>query len=339
MMSTDILELCDRILGEVGRREHRFAWLVAPGAGPGEWLAVDAYYPGRRLVVILDTTEPLAELCAELIPQHGLQLLEVSTGDLGPDRSAAEPALQRMIDSLNLPERPTGASEAPARTAVRLEDAFARVAASFAQAAAPAPPVRPIRPLQAAAAQRAARVLAVRAPAPVRPTQTRPRPERPTRPVPRGTPRSPRAVPRLTHRAPPSRRPRPALGAVAVSVPAPAGLAAPALGLGLVLSGIVAAELYFGIARLGMDSGLWGLALGLAIDACARILGTVAARRAGAARAAWACAIAGSPGVAVFTLFDSDGPVGVDPAPLAGLLSVLAIALTGVSLLVLGLGL
>ena len=27
-----------------------FAWLRAPGAGAGDWLAVDAYYPRARLV-------------------------------------------------------------------------------------------------------------------------------------------------------------------------------------------------------------------------------------------------------------------------------------------------
>jgi hypothetical protein len=327
MMSTDILELCDRVLGEVGRREHRFAWLVAPGAGPGEWLSVDAYYPGRRLVVVLDTAEPLAELCAELIPQHGLQLLRVSSGDLGLDRAAAEPALQQMVATLRLPERPSGAPKPPPRAPVRLEDAFARVAASFASAAAPTPPARAVRPLQAEAALRAARVVAARGPSPprVRPAPREARPSPPSRSSPR---------PPLQRRRPP----RPAPRSVAVSVATPPGLTAPALGLGLALTVIVAAELYLGVARLGMHSGLWGLALGLAIDACARVLGTVAARRAGAARAAWTCAVAGSPGVALFTLFGSDGPVSVDPAPLAGLLSVLATLLTSGSLLVLLLG-
>jgi hypothetical protein len=44
--------MCDRLLDEVGRRRHMFAWLRAPGAGAGEWLAVDAYYPRARLVVM-----------------------------------------------------------------------------------------------------------------------------------------------------------------------------------------------------------------------------------------------------------------------------------------------
>jgi hypothetical protein len=105
-----------------------------------------------------------------------------------------------------------------------------------------------------------------------------------------------------------------------------------------VLGAAIVVELYLGVARLGMDGGRWGLALGLAIDACARVLGTVAARRAGASKAAWICAIAGSPGVALFTLFAPDGPATVDPAPLAGMLSVLAMLLTGGALLVLLIG-
>ena len=106
----------------------------------------------------------------------------------------------------------------------------------------------------------------------------------------------------------------------------------------MLLGGIAALELYLGVARLGIDAGLWGLAIGLAIDACARILGAVAARRANAPTAAWRSAILGSPGVALFTLFGSDGPLAVDPAPLAGLLSVLAILLTGAALLAVVLG-
>ena len=48
-----ILALCDRAIGEVGRRKHVFTWLRAPGSMAGEWLAVDAYYPGHRLVVLV----------------------------------------------------------------------------------------------------------------------------------------------------------------------------------------------------------------------------------------------------------------------------------------------
>jgi hypothetical protein len=44
--------MCDRLLDEVGRRRHMFAWLRAPGASAGDWLAVDAYYPCAQLVVM-----------------------------------------------------------------------------------------------------------------------------------------------------------------------------------------------------------------------------------------------------------------------------------------------
>ena len=104
------------------------------------------------------------------------------------------------------------------------------------------------------------------------------------------------------------------------------------------LGAIVAAELYLGVARLTLEGGPWGLALGLGFDACSRVLGTIAARRSDAKAAAWRCAIAGSPAVAMFTLFGRDGPVAVDPAPLAGVLSMLATLLSGGALIFLLLG-
>lgn len=308
MMSTDILGLGDGLLGEVGRRQHRFAWLLNPGAGPGEWLPVDAYYPSRRLVVVLDAAEPQAQLCTELMPQHGLRLLALSAGELGPDRAAAEPTLRGMLESLKLPERRRATAEAPPRAPARLADVFARVAASFSYAAAPAPAVRPSRPAQAAAAQRALRVVAARSLVPARP--------RPIPPV-----RHPRPSPPL------SRRSRPATVRT--------GSAAPATALGVALGAIVPRTV---LRRGSPGDGQRSFGLGLAFDACARSLGAVAARRAGAPKAAWTCAIAGSPGVALFTLFGPDGPVAVDPAPLAGVLSVLATLLVGVGLLGLLLG-
>jgi hypothetical protein len=324
MMSMDILGLCDRLLGEVGRRQHRFAWLLDPGAGPGEWLPVDAYYPGRRLVVVLDAEGPEAQLCTELMPQHGLRLLALSAGELGPDRAAAEPALRGMLEALKLPERRTAEADSPPRAPVRLEEAFARLAASFAHVAAPAPPARPSRPSQAAAAQRAARVVAARVPSSAASRAAAPGASRlPTPRRPRPVRREPRPIqPRRSLSRPSPRTASPALGASEI-------------GLGVLLCAIVAVELYVGVARLGVHAGLWGLALGLSIDACARVLGTVAARRAGAPHAAWTCAIAGSPGVAMFTLFAPDGAISVDPAPLAGVLSVLATLLTGASLIAL----
>src|ERR1700716_1442569 len=50
-----LLDLCDGILGEMGRRRHLFAWLRPPELDDG-WLAVDAYYPASRLVVVCQST-------------------------------------------------------------------------------------------------------------------------------------------------------------------------------------------------------------------------------------------------------------------------------------------
>src|SRR3989440_9320668 len=101
-----ILSLCDRLLKEPGRRRHLFAWLRAPEAGPEEWLAVDAYYPARRVVVVCEPQQrPHGHLYAELVPQHGLRLLEIATEELGGDLAAAEQMLQRRIANL-APVRP-----------------------------------------------------------------------------------------------------------------------------------------------------------------------------------------------------------------------------------------
>ncbi len=84
-----ILAICDVLLGEVGRRDHRFSWLQAPGAGPGQWLPVDAYYPAKRLVVVCDAERsPLARRYEELVPAHGLGLLQLAQGEI-PSRSRA----------------------------------------------------------------------------------------------------------------------------------------------------------------------------------------------------------------------------------------------------------
>src|SRR6478752_1555369 len=98
------LSLCDRALGEVGRRSHRFAWLRAPGGGPREWIPVDAYYPVNRLVVVCGERSVEDDaVFAELVPAHGLRLLELDPAELGAvgtggafeDPAAAEQALAR----------------------------------------------------------------------------------------------------------------------------------------------------------------------------------------------------------------------------------------------------
>jgi hypothetical protein len=218
---SEVLDLCDRVIGEPGRRRHLFAWLRAPGAGAEEWLPVDAYYPAHRLVIVWRARDGERDpTYAELVPAHGLRLLEISPEEL--DRDPPE-TLRRMI-------------------------------AALGPVASPAPEP----PAPRAAGQRG---------------QAR---ERPTG----------------------------------------YGLG---LGVGLVLALFI--ELYLGVARGALDHGHIVLAFALAIDACARTLGAVAARRAGSPEWAWGCVLIGSPLVALF--WRSEEP-GAEPAPLAGLLSLIA---------------
>jgi hypothetical protein len=49
-----VLDLCDEALGEIGLRQHRFAWLVgdpSPQTGRTVALPVDGYWPAHNLVV------------------------------------------------------------------------------------------------------------------------------------------------------------------------------------------------------------------------------------------------------------------------------------------------
>lgn len=223
---SEILDLCDRILGEPGRRRHLFAWLRAPGAGPEDWLAVDAYYPTHRLVVVWhEQPSPHDAVYAREVPAHGLRLVEVSPAALGGDPVAS---LRHMIAAL-------GPVPAPA---------------------APAP------------------------------------------------------------------RPKPAPGA---ERPLDYGLG---LGVALVLALFI--ELYLGVARGAIDHGHFVLAFGLAIDACARTLGVIAARRADAPDWAWGCLLIGSPLVAAFWLREQPT---AEPAPLAGQLAIVALLALAVALL------
>jgi hypothetical protein len=253
------LTLCDRILGEVGRRQHLFSWLRAPGSVHGEWLPVDAYYPGRRLVVVCTARASDHELMFdELIPAHGLRFLRLEPGELSPDRAEAERQVRDAIDRLQLP--PPRVFDADGKSVPR-ESAMSRVSASFAQAAAP--PVKPRR-------------VATRA----------------------------------------------ALAAERQAAPS----LAMGMTVGLALAVALVLELYFGVGRLAMDGGHWVLAFGLAFDCCARVLGTVAAGRAGQPEWAWWCIVGGSPAVAAFTLF-GDERLTTEPGPIAGLISVLALVL------------
>ncbi len=109
-----ILSICDQLLGEAGRRDHMFAWLRAPGAGADEWLAVDAYYPRARLVVMCRSRPgPHDSLYRELVPAHGLGLLTLDPAVLGNDRQAVQETLAgKFFDLEHLP-RERGRRDSP----------------------------------------------------------------------------------------------------------------------------------------------------------------------------------------------------------------------------------
>ena len=239
----EILDLTDLLLAERGRRSHLFTWLKRPGGGPADWLAVDAYYPGNKLVVVCrDTAGPNWAVFGELIPDHGLRLLEVDRDQLVGGREAARQALEQRIAQLGPP------------------------------------------PDRAPATSRTSRA----------PTTSSP---------------SEREVPRPAGE-------RQVAGVFA----------------GLALAAVLVAEVYAGVARAGFDSGHVLLAFGLALDVCSRGLGTIAAGREGSSEWAWWCALGGSPVVAWFALFQQDGPVRTEPAPLAGLIGILALVVLAVAL-------
>lgn len=245
-----ILSMCDRLLREVGRRHHMFTWLRAPGAGAGEWLAVDAYYPRARLVVMC-RAEPgqHGAIYRELVPKHGLGLLTLDPAVLGNDREAVEATLATKFFDLAHVSRER--STRPPKTAD------------------PPPPVPP-------------------GPAwtPVKVEHTS---------VPRGFVQ--------------------VLGVIA----------------GLAFAALLIAEIYLGVIKVALGDGRLVLGLAILLEALSRALGTVAAERAGRRGWACACAIVGALVVAWVSLVRRSGRIDVEPAPLAGLLAVLAgvLALVG----------
>jgi hypothetical protein len=310
-----ILGICDGLLGEVGRRQHRFAWLRPPDSGSEDWLVVDAYYPGNRvLVVCRDEAAAHDHLYAELTPAHGLRLLALAPGELG-DHADAILRLTRLITELGPIRRPT---EQALREDAARDSAIARVAASFAHATAPANDRRPLGRGQAAAIERAARVAATRQAL----AGTASRPPATARPRPNPRPpaaRSPIAAASVSR---PSRRRDPGAGTSTMDMV-----------VGVALAVAVCAELYLGVGRFALDGGHWLLAFGIAFDACARALGTIAAGRAGRRDWAWGCVIGGSPVVASFALFQPEGPLITEPGPIAGLVSVLAVSVIAIAVL------
>jgi hypothetical protein len=276
-----ILNLCDRILGEPARRRHLFAWLRAPGAAADEWLPVDGYYPGNKLVVVLHSSPaPGDNVYSELVPAHGFRLLELTPDQLGGDPPQAEARLRERITALGVePQRP--------RESQPRQGAVARAVASLA----PARPVAQTAPTESAP-------LAARGP-----TESDAR-------VARGPAESAAAVA-------PSWRP-------AEVTPLGAGFGAV---LGVVLAVVLLVEVYLGVAVVGFGHGQPLVAFAFALDACGRALGTIVAGHSGLRDWAWWCALGGSPVVAVYGTLERREQAATDPAPLAGLISTVALGI------------
>ncbi len=298
-----VLDLCDRLLGEIGRRQHRFAWLRPPGSGIEDCLVCDAYYPGNRLVAICreEGSEP-DPLYAEQVPGNGLLLLMITPSALGMDRQGAADALLERIGALGpLPQRPGGPAviERPQRPEP------GRANGQRAESRRLALPER--RAPEAARPER-------RPPGAARPE---PRPPEPARPEPR-RPEAARAAAKRAqakHSSDPERDQR--FGML----------------IGLALALVVAAESLILVIAVSLGHDHPALAFGFALDACARSLGTIAAAREGNHGRAWACIVIGSPAVVSFVLPRRDGAIDTEPGPLAGVISVLAIGTVALALL------
>jgi hypothetical protein len=318
-----IVDIVDHLLGELGRREHRFAWLRDPSGAADDWIAVDAYYPASQLILrCCQDEDPLEDLLEELVPRHGLRLLHVATSDIGADRRAAVGVLARTIESLG--PAPQRAVEPPIPRYLSRPAHDGTVSRAFSGLAQPEHAVPRVGLSQAAAAQRAARLVAARQAAgtPLPRVQAPPR----ERPLPRVQPRPPRARPELS-------TPPPLGYGRAVPEAAPrAGGSTIDLPVGLVMGLAVLIEVYVGVAVVGFDGGKVLLAIGFAFDACSRALGTVAAERDGEHVWSWACALLGCLFVAAFTLWQERGPVETEPAPLAGLVSLVAMIVLALAL-------
>lgn len=267
--ATTVLSMCDRLLGEIGRRDHMFAWLRVPGSSTGEWLAVDAYYPRSRLVVMCrPASGPHDALYRELIPARGLGLLTLDPTALGDHPATAEATVAAKIFDLEHVPRPA-ARPAPASDSAEAS----RRGRSFSMA-----------PVSSQA--------------------------------PDG--RAPEWTPVKVERAPVTPAVEQGLGVV----------------IGLALAAALIAEVYLGMVAVAFGAGRPLLGFAIALEACSRGLGTAAAERAGERGWAFACAIGGGPVVAWFALAPRARRAAVEPAPLAGLLALLAGLLAIVGLLI-----
>ena len=247
-----ILAMCDRVLGEVGRRRHMFAWLRVPGSASGEWLPVDAYYPRARLVVLCrDAPGPHDGLYREQVPAHGLGLLTLDPSRMGDDEAAVEATLAAKIFDLEHVPRPEPKAGSPAPRASAVDS--------------PGPSWTPVKVERTAVA------------------------------------------PALEQ----------GLGLV----------------LGLGLAAILIVEVYLGVVELAFGAGRVMLGFAIALEACSRAIGTVAAARSGARGWACACAIGGAPFVAWFAFGRRSRRTEVESSALAGLLAGLAVVLAVLALL------
>jgi hypothetical protein len=100
------------------------------------------------------------------------------------------------------------------------------------------------------------------------------------------------------------------------------------LPLGFLVISIVLIELILGIVLVAVSGGLVVLGLGLALDAVARVMGTMAVARSGKEWGSgwrWICGLGGSPGVIVFAVQRDRSLLGTGPVPLAGTVAAAAL--------------
>jgi hypothetical protein len=79
-----LLQRLDWQLGEVGRRDHRFAWLRD---ADGAWAAVASYYPSHQVVVVAPGNPELIERCRTAVEGRGMRLLVAGPRMLETDAS------------------------------------------------------------------------------------------------------------------------------------------------------------------------------------------------------------------------------------------------------------
>jgi hypothetical protein len=103
--------------------------------------------------------------------------------------------------------------------------------------------------------------------------------------------------------------------------------------VGLALAAILIFEVYLGVVGVAFNEGRLMLGFAIALEACSRGIGTVAAARSGERGWAGACAIGGAPFVMWFAFLRPSGRAEIEPAPLAGLLAGVAVLLGVVALL------